>query len=103
VSYQRFLRLSQDPYVFEQYLEAKQAQRLRLDDANESTVTPALDSGGAASRKTLRETMRAFNRKATRIRGLWPRRLSARMKRAVRDPAAALEKAAVARRRAAKA
>jgi len=103
VSYQRFLRLSQDPYVFEQYLEAKQAQRLRLDDANESTVTAALDGGGAASRKTLRQTMRVFNQTATKIRGMWPRRLSARMKRAASDPASRLEAAAAARRRAAKA
>ena len=101
VNYSRFLRLSHDPYIAEQYLAAKETQRLRLDDANESAVSAALD--GAANRKSLRQAMRAFNKTATRIRGLRPRRIRARIKRAVCDPAARLEAAAVARCRAAKA
>jgi hypothetical protein len=99
VSYKRFLRLSSlDPHVQEQYLEAKEAQRSRLDDENESSVSTALDGAGGASRKALRQTMRTYNTNATRIRGLWPRRIRARMLRAVRDPAGRLEAAAVARR-----
>jgi hypothetical protein len=104
VSYSRFLALSlRDLHVSEQYLAAKEIQRMCLDDENESAVSAALDGAGGASRKALRQVMRTYNTNATRIRGLWPRRIRARMLRAVRDPAAVLEAAAVARRRAAKA
>jgi hypothetical protein len=103
VGYKRFLYLSRDPYVQEQYLEAKEMQRLQLDDANDSSMTAALDGAGGASRKALRQTMRAFNRTATRIRGLVPRRINARLRRAIRDPAGRLEAGVAARHRAAKA
>jgi hypothetical protein len=98
ISYSKFLRLSQDPYIAEQYLEAKAVQQMQLNDSNESDVDAALK--GAASRKAIRQTMRTFNKETTRVRGLRPARLRAR---AVLDPAIRLEAAAVARRRAAKA
>jgi hypothetical protein len=100
ISYQRFLRLSQDPFFEQQYLSAKDAQQQRLCEANEGIVDAALK--GASSRKTLRQAMHIYNVEATKIRGLRPRRINARIKQAVRDPAGRLE-AAVARRRAAKA